>query len=105
MGYVYVGFVDVYSRAIVGCTVSLTNHTTLVRESLDMACGGANAQGSRSSWVHPSLRHPLISDQADGGKRSQIPHHVNGVRDSRALRVLTAPRSPGERGDAGRQLR
>lgn len=37
-GVVYVAFVvDVYSRAIVGWAASLTKHTTLVLDALDMA--------------------------------------------------------------------
>ncbi|MEV4840968.1 hypothetical protein AB0K05_41160 [Nonomuraea sp. NPDC049486] len=36
-GVVYVAFVDVYSRVSVGWAASLTKHTTLVLDVLDMA--------------------------------------------------------------------
>jgi putative transposase len=54
-GVVYVAFVvDVYSRAIVGWAASLTKHTTLVLDALDMALWRRERIGRP---VEPGLIH------------------------------------------------
>lgn len=59
-GVVYVFVADVYSRAIVGWAASLTKHTTLVLDALDMALWRRDRAGHP---VEPGLIH-----HSDAGK-------------------------------------